>query len=225
MPPEVAELCLRCLAKQPEDRPAAAEVADGAGALVGLQPIIAPSVGCRPSPHPCPRRRTRPLRHRRAGCEPACGSAAAWSADLLAGGGSAASAVLAGRHRLQAAVATLILARHVGLVWSSTREPVDVGTAQAAAAGPRRARSCRTARGCKVRYRVKRDSGTDFGAQVTIVNTGEHVLVGVAAGVRLPGRAAADRVTEAAHPEGPQAGAARQERHRTAPGPLGDGDA
>ncbi|GAA0516234.1 hypothetical protein Ade02nite_25710 [Paractinoplanes deccanensis] len=40
MPPAVAELCMRCLSKDPEDRPAAAEVAHALAATVGLQPTI-----------------------------------------------------------------------------------------------------------------------------------------------------------------------------------------
>ncbi len=84
--------------------------------------------------------------------------------------------MLAGRHRLQAGVATLILAATVGLVWSANREPVDVGTAQAAAAGAGPGAVAPHGTGCKVRYRVQRDSGSDFGAQVTVVNTGERVL-------------------------------------------------
>jgi hypothetical protein len=42
MPAAVAEVCLRCLAKGPDDRPAAVEVARILGDAVGLQPIIPP---------------------------------------------------------------------------------------------------------------------------------------------------------------------------------------
>ncbi|MGX6602933.1 protein kinase domain-containing protein [Micromonosporaceae bacterium Da 78-11] len=42
LPPAVGELCLRCLAKDPVDRPDAAEVARILAATVGLQPIIPP---------------------------------------------------------------------------------------------------------------------------------------------------------------------------------------
>ena len=181
LPPEVAELCLRSLAKQPDDRPTAAEAAEVLCALVGLQPIIAPSVGFRPSPHPYPRPHARPAvptgGRLRSGLRIGGGlfKGGAPARDLLAGG-RLGEMVLAGRHRLQAGVATLILAASIGLVWSSTREPVDAGTAQAAAAGTAAGALVPHGSGCKVRYRVKHDSGTDFGAQVTIVNTGEHVL-------------------------------------------------
>ncbi|WP_430780381.1 serine/threonine-protein kinase [Actinoplanes sp. G11-F43] len=42
MPTVVADLCLRCLAKSPEERPAAAEVARSLAATVGLRPVIPP---------------------------------------------------------------------------------------------------------------------------------------------------------------------------------------
>jgi serine/threonine-protein kinase len=189
LPPEVAELCLRSLAKQPEDRPTAAEAAEVLCALVGLQPIITPSVGFRPSPHPYPPPAVatgpRPRTGRRIGRALRFGGPKPLGGGLFRGGGLArdlfaggrlGEAVLAGRHRLQAGVATLILAATIGLVWSSTREPVDVGPAQAAAAGTAAGAIVPHGSGCKVRYRVKHDSGADFGAQVTIVNTGEHVL-------------------------------------------------
>ncbi|UQU64253.1 protein kinase [Couchioplanes caeruleus] len=198
MPAQVADLCLRCLAKQPELRPRADEVATTLAALVGLQPIIPPAAaggvvpalaGFRPSPHPGPhsssRRRLRlrtGLRLARAlrvgGPIPLGGGlfrGGVLVRDLLTGG-RLGQAVLAARHRVQAAVATLVLVAAVGLVWSSTREPEEVATAQAAAAGTGPGSVVPHGTGCKVRYQVQRDTGTDFGAQLTVVNTGEHVL-------------------------------------------------
>ncbi|GAA3910153.1 serine/threonine-protein kinase [Actinoplanes auranticolor] len=193
MPEQVADLCLRCLAKQPGDRPGAADVATQLAALVGLQPIIPPvgatAPGPRPSPHPVPRPARAPGLRVRAGLRVAralrLGGPQPLGGGLFRAGGllrdlvpvgRLTEAVLTGRHRLQAGVATIILAATVGLVWSSTREPVDVGTAQAAAAGAGPGAVVPHGTGCKVRYRVQRDSGSDFGAQVTVVNTGEHVL-------------------------------------------------
>jgi hypothetical protein len=94
--------------------------------------------------------------------------------DLLAAG-RLGEAVLHRRHRFQAGLATLVLAATLGLAWSSTREPVEVGTAQAAAAGAGPA-ALPHGPACKVRYRVQRDTGTDFGAQLTLINTGAQVL-------------------------------------------------
>ncbi|MEU4215019.1 serine/threonine-protein kinase [Actinoplanes sp. NPDC026623] len=201
LPPEVGDLCLRCLAKQPGDRPTAAEAAGTLAAVVGLKPIIPPAVardaapGPRPSPHPVPRPPSRPPRVpalrlrtrsgraravRAGGPRPLGGGLFRGGAlvhDLFTGG-RLGDAVLAGRHRLQAGVATVVLIASIGLVWSSNREPVEVGTAQAAAAGAGPGAVAPHGSGCKVRYRVQRDSGTDFGAQVTLINTGEHVLSG-----------------------------------------------
>ncbi|MFI7540100.1 serine/threonine-protein kinase [Actinoplanes sp. NPDC049599] len=194
LPAQVADLCLRCLAKQPEDRPGAATVAEVLAALVGFQPIIPPVAADlvprrRPSPHPRPRPVRAPglrvrtgLRVARAlrlgGAQPLGDGlfrAGGLLRDLLPGGRLGA-AVLAGRHRYQAGVATVVLIASIGLAWSSTREPADVGTAQAAAAGAGPGAVVPHGAGCKVRYRVQRDSGSDFGAQVTVINTGAHAL-------------------------------------------------
>jgi hypothetical protein len=187
LPPEVSDLCLRCLAKRPERRPTAAEVAEALSALVGLKPIIRPAAareaapGPRPSPRPLPPPGSRP--HRVPAHPPRTGpgtSRARRPGGPPRGGalGRLGDAVVAGRHRVQAGVATVILIATMGLVWSSTREPEEVGTAQAAAAGAVPGAVAPHGSGCKVRYRVQRDSGTDFGAQVTLINTGEHVLSG-----------------------------------------------
>ncbi|WP_067495660.1 serine/threonine-protein kinase [Actinoplanes sp. TFC3] len=141
LPAEVVDLCMRCLAKDPADRPTAAEVASLLGPMVGVQPVI-----LRPSPQPAGRWRR------------------------------FSRAILAHRHRLHAAVVTVVLAATLGLVWTSTQEADEAGTAQAAGAGPKSV-VLRSA-GCKVRYRVQRDTGADFDAQLTIINTGEHVLSG-----------------------------------------------
>ena len=111
--------------------------------------------------------------------------------DLLTGG-RFGEAVLASRHRLQAGVATLVLAATIG--WSSTREPVEVGTAQAAAAGAGKGAVLPHGAACKVRYRVQRDTGTDFGAQITVINTGQRVLSGWRLEFAFPG---GQRVTDA----------------------------
>jgi serine/threonine-protein kinase len=52
MPAAVGTLCLSCLAKNPTDRPGAAEVAHSLAALVGLQPIIPPLTAREPSAVP-----------------------------------------------------------------------------------------------------------------------------------------------------------------------------
>jgi serine/threonine-protein kinase len=216
MPREVAELCLRCLAKRPGDRPAAAELAGKLATLVGMQPII-PAVasrdltpGRRPSPHPILRPAPRAalagglrvrtaLRISRTLRDGRPRPLGALIRELLTGG-RFGEAVLASRHRFQAGVATLVLAATIGLVWSSTREPVEVGTAQAAAAGAGKGAILPHGPACKVRYRVQRDTGTDFGAQITVINTGPRALSGWRLEFAFPGgqrvTAASKRVTQ-----------------------------
>ncbi|WP_305786048.1 serine/threonine-protein kinase [Symbioplanes lichenis] len=184
LPPEVADLCLRCLAKQPENRPGAEEVATELARLVGLQPVIpAAAEPARPAVRVAVRPRQRPALWLRASLR--LGQSLRLGVPRPLGGGLFAvtgrrgslsrlsDLILSGRHRLHAAAATVALVAALGLVWTSTREPVDVATAQAAAAG---AAPVPHGTGCKVRYRVQRDSGTDFGAQLTVINTGEHTL-------------------------------------------------
>ncbi|AGL14357.1 serine/threonine-protein kinase [Actinoplanes sp. N902-109] len=143
LPPSVGELCLRCLAKNPADRPTAAELAESLASLVGVL--------CPPAPSGVPR----PSFVRRL-----------------------SAAIVARRQRLHAAVVTLVLLATLGLVWTSTQEPDEVGTAQAAAAGPGPQSVVPHGTGCRVRFRVQRDTGTDFGVQLTVINTGEHALSG-----------------------------------------------
>ena len=107
--------------------------------------------------------------------------------DVLTGG-EVGRALFAGRHRMQAAAASVALLAVLGLSWSSTRESAEVGTAQAAAAAgaPIPAALYRT--GCKVRYQVKRDSGAEFAARLTIINTGSRAVIGWRVAFTYPGR-------------------------------------
>ena len=222
LPDEAAGLCLRCLAKQPSDRPGAAEVARSLAALAGVQAIISPldstfgtfstrAFGDRATEtisNPAPSATL--LRPRRAGtavvAHPAVpllaavralrlraglrigtllhlGAAQPMGGGLFAGGRlrthprgvRPARLAFAGRHRLQAAAATVILLVAVGVSWSAAREPAEVGPAQAAAVGA--APVVPRATGCKVRYQVRQDDGEDFEAQVTVLNTGERGFV------------------------------------------------
>ncbi len=100
---------------------------------------------------------------------------------LFAGGrlGRSVAGYLSGRHRLLVAVGTLTLVLGVGLVWSSTREQVDVGPAQAAAARTAAGAAAAVVRHsakCKVRYHVVKDSGEDFEVRLTVLNTGDRPL-------------------------------------------------
>ena len=193
-PDEVAEVCLRCLAKHPEDRPGAAEVANALAAFVGLKPIGAPARARTPvrpayAASPGPAGSVRRLRAMlRIGSALRVGRVQPLGGGLFVGGrlardvltgGRIGRAVCAGNHRLQAALATVTLLAVVGLSWSATRPPAQVRPAQAAAAaGPGAAAVALRHPECRVRYQVKRDSGRDFEAQLTLSNTGAHALSG-----------------------------------------------
>jgi serine/threonine-protein kinase len=215
MPDEVATLCLRCLAKRPADRPGAAEVARSLGALVGLRASISPlesaapagpAFGLRPTERIPAARRGMPagrpqnpaavLRLRaglRIGTALHLGGPQPLGGGLFAGGRLGlhhdaphpGRPAFAGRHRMQAAVATVTLLIAVGVSWSASREPDQVGPAQAAAAGagPTVPRTT----GCKVRYQVKHDNGEDFDALLTVLNTGRRSLAGWQVEFDFPG--------------------------------------
>jgi hypothetical protein len=205
LPGAAAELCLRCLAKQPADRPGAAEIARSLGALVGIHPVISPldsefpaALPVRPIAStrtteaiPIARRPSRPPAVAvltRLGLPPVPPAvlrlrAGLWIGTVLhlgavrpLGGGlftrRPTAPVLAGRHRLQAAAATIALLVALGVSWSATRAPADSGPAQAAAVGVGPVLPPPT--GCKVRYQVRQDNGEDFEALLSVLNTGER---------------------------------------------------
>ncbi|HET6529222.1 MAG TPA: serine/threonine-protein kinase [Actinoplanes sp.] len=174
LPSEVADLCLRCLAKRPSDRPTASEVAGRLQGLTGLPPAAfssRPAAAARPRP-------TRAVRLR-AGLRIARALQLGRVKPLGGGlfqGGRLVHDLLSGRHRLPAAMATLLLVVVVGVTGTAAREPDQVGPAQAAAAGAGPPAGSRDGAGCKVRYRVDEDTGRTFAARLTVVNTGDRAV-------------------------------------------------
>ncbi|HWS39226.1 MAG TPA: serine/threonine-protein kinase [Actinoplanes sp.] len=211
MPPVVAALCLRCLAKSPAERPGAAEVARGLAATVGLRPVIPPlRPGERPTAPvaravaavPAPWRAGSAIRRILRACvhRPTIAAVRVRAGLLLRraavrplGGGLfigdrrcrplPADRLLGTRDRKPAiaALATLILLAGTMVNWSTDRDVPDTEQAQAAAAdagadagggagtpvvvtAPKHGR-------CQVRYHVKRDSGADFEARLSIRTT------------------------------------------------------
>jgi len=73
------------------------------------------------------------------------------------------------RHRAQAAAVTVAVLSLAGLAWSDTREPPAVEQAQAAGEAPAAAVPHDTV--CAVRYQLRRDSGSDYEAQLTVATT------------------------------------------------------
>ncbi|WP_433793239.1 serine/threonine-protein kinase [Actinoplanes sp. CA-252034] len=208
MPSAVADLCLRCLAKNPADRPAAAEMTRALAATVGVRPVIPPLRAGERHAAPAARavvpvqavrdgsgvRRTlraclgRPASavttvRLRAGLR--LGSALRLGPVRALGGGLfvgrrrrrdllPANRLQGRRHRMPAivvlATATLIAATAVN--WSARRDSADpgrthttaTGAGAPAAAGPDRIR-------CKVRYQVRRDSGSYFEARLSVITS------------------------------------------------------
>jgi eukaryotic-like serine/threonine-protein kinase len=86
--------------------------------------------------------------------------------DILTGGG-----LLAGRHRARATLVTLTLVGAAGASWATTREAPEVKQAQAAGAVATAGLPGDTL--CAVRYQLKRDSGSDYEAVLTVATTDE----------------------------------------------------
>jgi serine/threonine-protein kinase len=244
LPAAVIDLCMRCLAKNPDDRPAAAEVTATLAAVAGPHPIVPPTPARSAGP---PVRATAAAHTDRGPVAPAQPRRAGWSGKALGylglpggvpspgadvrrlraalrigsvlrvggvkpigggvfvgghlardvlTGGRVGRSMFAGRHRVHAAIGTLTLLAVVGLAWSTSREPAEVGTAQAAAAGTGPLIPARTDPGCRVRYQVRHDSGADFEALLTLSNIGTHALSGWLLEFAYPGTqrlTAADR--------------------------------
>jgi protein kinase-like protein len=218
LPPAVSELCLRLLAKNPAERPGAAEVARALSVTVGMQPIIppisireagAPTVrgaatavppgrirvplsrppGGRRSVGelgraglaylglPGPRSSAGVLRLRaglRVGSALRVGGVHPLGGGLFAGGRLTrdiltGGSLLRGRHRIQAGLLTVALLGFAGLSWTITRDAPDVEQAQAAGAGS--VAAVPSGAPCAVRYQLRRDSGSDFEARLTVATT------------------------------------------------------
>jgi hypothetical protein len=199
MPESVADLCLSCLRKAPEDRPDAATVAQSLAIVLGRQAVVVPLPSTEPAAMTLPERvgravailrgglRVRRLRTvglRTAGLRAATvrtGSVMHTGNVAHTGDGGAGRrdagwwrrALRAGHRRVHAAAATVTLLAVVGVVWSSSQETGDVGPAQAAAAGAGPAAVEHPTR-CRARYQVRRDSGSTFDVSLAVTAIGQH---------------------------------------------------
>lgn len=193
MPADVAELCLGCLAKDPQHRPGAAEVAHTLAGAVGLQALITPLTDAESSPVPMPV--TTVLR-----TVPVGTSLAVRVSRPAPRRGWFGRALLAGQRRVQAVAATVALLALIAVSWVSTQEPADVGPAQAAAVGTGQAAvSVLHLTRCRVRYQVRRDTGTAFEVSLIVTNIGDNTLGGWLLEFAFPGN---QRLTASTGPAG-----------------------
>jgi hypothetical protein len=201
LPAVVTELCLSCLAKDPGDRPDAAAVAYALSAVVGVKPVIPPLAAVEAS---------RPRL-----------SAALDLGRSLAGllrdgrAGWFRQLVRAGRRRVHAAAATVALLAVIGVSWASSEEPGDVGTAQAAAAGTGSAVEHPTR--CRVRYQVRRDTGSTFDVSLAITVLGQRPLAAWRLEFSFPGN---QRLTSLTGPDATLEQLGKRVTVRPAAGPV-----
>ncbi|TDB72028.1 serine/threonine-protein kinase [Micromonospora sp. KC721] len=163
LPEEVAELVRRCLAKQPEDRPATVEVArtlaEAAGVVAAVPVSPAPGMGGDPT------------------LLAAAGTTILpWSAEtdaLPVAGRTRSRRAVARRRRVEAGVAAAGLVAVTAAMWGLTsKSPAGGGVDKPAEARMGLIRQ----QGCGVAYALRRDSGKDFTAEVTVTNTGTEDL-------------------------------------------------
>ena len=150
MPATVAELCLRCLAKAPADRPDATALALALAEVVDVAAVIPPlpDVAAAPAPR--------------------ASGAARWLTDRWG------RAMRAGHRRVHAAAATVTLLTVIGAGWASNQQGGDAGSAQAAAPGSPAAAAQPTR--CRVRYQVRRDTGAAFDVSLAVTVVGGKAL-------------------------------------------------
>lgn len=176
LPGQVAELVHRCLAKRPEDRPPTAEVARTLAEAVGIASIVpvSPAFG---------------------GIDPALMANAGttilpWSAATDAVPYSAirtrTRGAAARRRKVEAGVAAAGLLAVTATMWGLTsRSPASGGVepTEASMGLPEPVP-------CAVDYSLRRDTGKDFSAELTLTNTGPRELRGWTMSFSFPGKQA-----------------------------------
>ncbi|MEV6813873.1 serine/threonine-protein kinase [Micromonospora sp. NPDC051296] len=161
LPEKVADLVHRCLAKRPADRPATAELARTLGEAAGRAPAV---------PVCAVDGRTGPMLLASAGT-----TILPWSTatDALPLVGLRTRRRLDRRRRAEAGVAAAALMAVTAAVWGVTsHSPASGGIdqpAQARMGGEQRIP-------CQVTYALRKDSGKDFTAELSLTNTGDREL-------------------------------------------------
>ncbi|MFD2765539.1 serine/threonine-protein kinase [Micromonospora eburnea] len=174
LPGEVEELVRRCLAKRPEDRPATAEVARTLADAAGIAAIMPVS--------PAPGRFDPAL------VENAGTTILPWSTETDALPFSAVRTrtrrAAARRRRAEAGVAAAGLVAVTAVIWGVTSKSPASGGVE-----PAEARMVLSQPApCAVDYVLRRDSGKDFTADLTLTNTGGRELRDWTMSFTFPGR-------------------------------------
>ncbi|RLP99379.1 serine/threonine protein kinase [Micromonospora sp. BL1] len=174
LPEPVAALVQRCLAKRPEDRPATAEVARTLAEAAGIAAIVpvSPAFG-----------RMDPELAENAGT-----TILPWSAETDALPFSAVRTrtrrAVARRRKVEAGVAAVGLVAVTATLWGLTsRSPASGGVE------PTEARmSLPEPTPCAVDYSLRRDTGKEFSAELTLTNTSDRELRGWTMNFTFPGK-------------------------------------
>ncbi|MEU6022371.1 serine/threonine-protein kinase [Micromonospora sp. NPDC047134] len=179
LPAGVAELIHRCLAKRPADRPGTAEVARTLAEVIGKVPRVPVSPADQPADA---------MSLASAGTTILPWSAATDAMPLM---GLRTRRRLDRRRRAEAAVAAVALMAVTAAVWGVTsRSPASGGIDQ-----PTQARMGGEQRiPCQVSYALRKDSGKEFTAELSLTNTGERELRDWTVRFAFPGE---QQVTEA----------------------------
>jgi eukaryotic-like serine/threonine-protein kinase len=155
VPDELAELCLRCLAKDPVERPSAAEVVRVLRALPGVAEAVLPNATeRRDGDEPADTAFLSPLTFVPAPTAPAAGLRQRWLRR---------PAIVA------AAVIGLVLLAGLGAAAATRDQPTTPVLPMQVGAPPARG-------ACQATYHMSTDDGTRFAGDLTVVNTGQQTL-------------------------------------------------
>ncbi|MEV5818006.1 serine/threonine-protein kinase [Micromonospora haikouensis] len=193
LPVEVAELVHRCLAKRPEDRPATAEVARTLAEAAGMLATV-PVPSAPPGGDPA---RLDPDVLANAGT-----TILPWSTETGAlpfPGRTRARRARVRRRRVEAGVAAAGLVAVTATMWGLTsRSPASGGIDR-----PIEARMGLTGPPpCAVDYALRKDSGKDFTAELTLTNTSERELRDWTMSFAFPGQQTVTKTDPAVRQQG-----------------------
>ncbi|MFC8847785.1 MULTISPECIES: protein kinase [unclassified Micromonospora] len=195
LPAGVAELVRRCLAKRPDDRPATAEVARTLAGAAGMLATV--SVPAPAAPGAGDPARLDPAVLANAGT-----TILPWSTETGAlpfPSRTRSRRAVARRRRVEAGVAAAGLVAVTATMWGVTsRSPASGGIDR-----PTEARMGLTGPPpCAVDYALRKDSGKDFTAELTLTNTSERELRDWTMSFAFPGQQTVTKTDPAVRQQG-----------------------